>query len=488
MRVIKYLVIVVLLIGLAISCTDRDSAFDDANPAPPEDDGLKMPQKEMRAVWFTTVWNLDIPKFTTVEEHKKHYINTLDKLQELNYNTIIAQVRPKADAFWKSELEPWSTWLAGLGVDPGYDPLEFWIEEAHKRGMELHAWVNPYDITTNKAGFKPAPGSVVEKHPEWTMEYPNTVNGVTYTRIMFRPSHPEVPKYLVKVIKEIADNYDIDGVHFDDYFYPYKDGEAVLDDAEDFKKYGADFAKIEDFRRSCVNSAIEQVSTMLRTDHPGVRFSISPFVDEEKNYNELYADVGLWGKNRWVDFIVPQFYYGTSTITTSSYAIDKKYPVWYNLTDKAPIAGGLGIYRINNTEESAIMDNADLQRQLEYLRRQKSFGSFHYKAGDILLNRGDLQKVLKTMYPTPALIPVVGKTTLPVPAKVGELTLSTNKLTWEPVAVGLRYAIYKISNNRATLIVTTDKTEFELKDRGTYVVSAFNKENSEGAHSEELVF
>lgn len=488
MRIIKYLVVVVLLIGLAISCTDRDKAFNDANPEPPVDNGLKMPQKEMRAVWFTTVWNLDIPKLTSVEDHKKHYVNTLDKLKELNYNTIIAQVRPKADAFWKSDLEPWSTWLAGLGVDPGYDPLEFWIEEAHKRGMELHAWVNPYDITTNKEAFTPAPGSVAAVHPEWTMEYPNPVNGVNYTRIMFRPSHPEVPKYLVKVIKEIADNYDIDGIHFDDYFYPYPVEGAVLDDAEDFKQYGKEYANIHDFRRACVNSAIEQVSNMLKANYPGVRFSISPFVDGPYNYDKLYADLPTWSKKGWVDFIVPQFYNGTSSISTSSYAIDKQYPWWKNNT-VTPLAGGLGIYRVNNSEElNGKMDNADLQRQIEYLRRQQSLGSFNYKAGDILLNRGDLQKVLKTVYSTEALIPVVGKTTLPVPDKVSGLEVSTDKLKWTAAGEGLRYAVYLINGNNATLMATTSNTEFEIKERGTYMVSAVNKENSEGAYSDQLEF
>lgn len=484
MNKIKQIILLTLIVGFVFSCKDRDEAFRKANPKAPET--MQTPKKEIRAVWFTTVWNLDIPKLNpaNINAHKKHYTDMLDELKALNFNAVIAQVRPKADAFWKSDLEPWSTWLAGLGVEPGYDPLAFWIEEAHKRGMELHAWVNPYDITSNKSTFTPAPGSVAAVHPEWTMEYPNDV----YTRIMFRPSHPEVPKYLVKVIKEIADNYDIDGVHFDDYFYPYPENGAVLDDAKDFADYGAGYASIDDFRRACVNSAIEQVSNMLKTHHPNIRFSISPFTDGPYNYSKLYADLPLWSKKGWVDFIVPQLYNGTSSIT-SQYPFETQFTWWVNNT-VTPVAAGLPIYRVNSGEYlNGKMDNIDLAKQLLYVYSNRyGIGTFHYKAGDIISNVGNLQEVLKIAYEKPALIPLLGRTTLPKPDQVTSVAVQGNKLIWAPAGGGSRYAVYRADNNSATLEAITEDIEYILKEAGTYYVSAVNKENNEGKYSDMVEY
>ncbi|NDV78112.1 glycoside hydrolase family 10 protein [Dysgonomonas sp. 511] len=485
MKKLKYLLVTAFLAGFIFSCTDRDDAFNEANYRPIPDPGTveEMPKKEFRAVWFTTVWNLDISKCTNVAAHKKEYTDLLDELVELNINTVVAQVRPKADAFWKSDIEPWSTWLSGLGVDPGYDPLAFWIEEAHKRGMELHAWFNPYDITTDKRNFVPAPGSAPAVHPEWTMEYPNG----QYTRIMFRPSHPDVPDYLVSVIKEVADKYDIDGVHFDDYFYPYPEDGATLDDADDYVKYGAGYASIDDFRRGCVDKAIEKVSTMLKANHPDILFSISPFTDGPYNYNKLYADLTKWSQKGWVDFIVPQLYNGSSSIATY-YPFETQLRWWIQNTS-TPVVSGFPLYRVNNPSElNGKMNNADFSRQLAYAYDSKgNFGGFFYRAKNFMENLGDLQSVIKEYYKDPALRPFMGRATLPTPGKV-TATISGAKLSWSSLGSDLKYVVYKKEDKTARIVTITEDTNYILSDSGIYFVSAVNKDNAEGEVSDFINF
>lgn len=496
MKKLKYLIATAFFAGVIFSCTDRDEAFDEANyrPAPGPDVIEQKPKKEFRAAWFTTVWNLDISKCTDVAKHKKEYTDLLDELVKLNINTIIAQVRPKADAFWRSEIEPWSTWLSGLGVDPGYDPLAFWVEEAHKRGLEIHAWFNPYDITSNTAAFTAAPGSVVALHPEWTMTYPNTADGVTYTRTMFRPSHPNVPDYLVSVIKEVADNYDIDGVHFDDYFYPYPEKGATIDDAKDYADYGAEYATIGDFRRACVNKAIEKVSFMLKKDHPDLLFSVSPYSSVSENYNNLYADLILWSKNGWVDFIVPQLYHGTSALETT--IPFESQLTWWIQNTSTPIVTGFPLYRVNDTKDAlkGRMDNEDFSKQLMYAYESEgNFGGFFYRAKSFVDNLPDIntgegsQTVIKQFYKNPALRPFMGRAIAPTPGKVSA-SISGGKIKWEPVGEGLTYAIYKKENKTGRIIKITKETEYTLSEAGIYFVSAVNRDNMEGELSKSVKF
>lgn len=222
--------------------------------------------KEMRAAWISTVYNLDWPKTKNNEaKQKKEYTDLLDKLKSVGINTAVVQVRPKSDALYKSNINPWSEYLTGTqGKDPGYDPLPFLIEEAHKRGMEFHAWFNPYRITMADESIDKLPANhPAKKNPSWVVKHGN--------KYYYDPGLPEVRKYIVDSIAEVVQNYDIDGVHFDDYFYPG----VSFNDTATYQKYGKGQNK-DDWRRENVNTLLRDVKASIKSIKPNVVFGVSP--------------------------------------------------------------------------------------------------------------------------------------------------------------------------------------------------------------------
>lgn len=277
------------------------------------------PKYEFRAVWIATVDNIDWPTRGNFnpESQKAEFIKILDMHKRNGMNAVVVQIRPATDAFYPSALEPWSQWLTGkqgLAPSPYYDPLRFMIDEAHKRGMEFHAWCNPYRAEFAIGKTPLAADHVTRRYPEWFLTYG--------TQRFFDPGNKDGQQFVVKVVRDIVSRYDIDAIHFDDYFYPYRIAGKEFPDDVSFKKYGNGMTK-GDWRRSNVDSIILMLSQAIKEENPNCRFGISPFCvwrnnnqDPEgsdtragmNNYDDLYANILLWLKEGWIDYVAPQLY------------------------------------------------------------------------------------------------------------------------------------------------------------------------------------
>ncbi len=274
-----------------------------------------------RGAWIATVANIDWPTPEAVGDTAKQQAEMtwiLDSLQSLGINAVIFQVRPTADALYRSEYEPSSHWLMGTqGAPLTYDPLEWTIEQAHNRGMEVHVWLNPYRVNLAKTDTSIiAPNHIFRQHPEWFWCYAK--------QWYFDPGLDATREWICTIVQDIVYRYDIQAIHMDDYFYPYPQGKQALPDEATFAKYPRGFTDIRDWRRDNVNLAIQAISETIRECKPEVQFGISPFgvwrnasVDSTgsatqagiTNYDDLYADIRLWIKNGWIDYVLPQLYW-----------------------------------------------------------------------------------------------------------------------------------------------------------------------------------
>ncbi|MFQ6830533.1 glycoside hydrolase family 10 protein [Butyricicoccus pullicaecorum] len=281
--------------------------------------GTPSASEEMRGVWVSSVYNLDYPSSPTTDPDKlkAEADEILDNCVKWGLNAVFLQVRPSGDALYKSDLFPWSKYLTGsVGTAPqdGFDPLEYWVEAAHKRGLELHAWINPYRITRSKdTEWNSLPSTHPAKmNPDWVVKYSD---GNYY----FNPGIPEVRDLVTRGAVEIVQNYDVDGLHMDDYFYPGTD----FNDAATYQKYGSSFSNIADFRRDSVNQLVAQLDTAVHNIDPNIQFGISPSgiwankstdprgsnTNGSEHYVSSYADSLYWIENGLVDYIIPQIYW-----------------------------------------------------------------------------------------------------------------------------------------------------------------------------------
>ena len=274
-----------------------------------------------RGAWIATVANIDWPSEEAVgdmEKQQAEMIWLLDSLESIGINAIIFQVRPTADALYKSELEPTSHWLVGTqGGNLSWDPLEWTIKQAHQRHMEVHVWLNPYRVNLAKTDTSViCADHIWRKHPEWFWEY----NKQWY----FDPGLDVTREWICTIVSDIVTRYDIQAIHMDDYFYPYPVGGKPLPDAKTFAKYPRGFTDIADWRRNNVNLAIQDIHRTIKECNKNVQFGISPFgvwrnasVDSTgsattagiTNYDDLYADIRLWIKSGWIDYVLPQLYW-----------------------------------------------------------------------------------------------------------------------------------------------------------------------------------
>lgn len=293
---------------------------------------VKEQREQLRGVWVSTVYNLDFPskKGLTELEYKQEYIKVLDNIENLNMNSVIFQVRPKLDAFYKSNINPWSEYLTGTqGVSPNWDPLEWMIQETHKRGLEFHAWFNPYRVTTGSEQLSDlSPSNWAVKNPQYVFSF----NG----KLQLNPGEPEVIKHINDSVMEVVQNYDIDAVHFDDYFYPFKNGDNWYAAGEEatYNKYGNGLSR-DDWRRNNVDKLVQTVHDSIKSynaeNNKKVQFGISPFGiwghkdlhpdgsiegtgsltprTSRASYDDQFADTRKWVKNNWIDYIVPQIYW-----------------------------------------------------------------------------------------------------------------------------------------------------------------------------------
>ena len=357
---------------------------------------FSQPKYEFRAVWVATVDNIDWPSrgnYNT-ELQKAEFIRQLDMHQRNGMNAVIVQVRPACDAFYASSIEPWSQWLTGQqgrAPVPFYDPLEFMIMETHKRGMEFHAWCNPYRAVfqsghyttklikqgrhTKKVqvwhnGSSITSSHVTVEHPDWVLAYGETK--------YLDPGNKDVQLYVNAVIKDMLSRYDVDAIHFDDYFYPYRIGGVAFPDDVSYAKYGQGMDK-EAWRRSNVDSVILMLHRTIRETKKTCKFGISPFgvwrnlskdslgsdtQAGQTNYDDLYADILLWVKNGWIDYVVPQLYW---EFEFKRAAFGTLLDWWSKSHFDRPCYVGLGFYRAGSNQYWR--DVTQLPRQLRAIRQ-----------------------------------------------------------------------------------------------------------------------
>lgn len=329
---------------------------------------------EFRGVWVATVDNIDWPSRGNynADSQRTEFIKLLDMHQRNGMNAMIVQIRPVTDAFYPSQYEPWSEFLTGKQGRPPmpyYDPLEFMINETHKRGMEFHAWMNPYRAVFNIGTSSIAPNHITRIHPEWFLTYGD--------KKYFDPGNKEAQQYVCNVVKDVVSRYAVDAVHFDDYFYPYRIAGKEFPDNANYLRYGNGINK-DDWRRSNVDSIILMLSKAIKEANPSCQFGISPFgvwrnddkdPDGSKtkagqtNYDDLYADIVLWLKNNWIDYVAPQLYWEFGH-KAAPYEVLLDW--WSKHTYGKNCYIGLGIYRAGSN--SAWKDNTQLPRQIEALR------------------------------------------------------------------------------------------------------------------------
>ncbi len=307
---------------------------------------LSVQSKErVRATWIATVAHIDWPHEETIgnsEQQKQDLIAFIDQLGAVGINTIFFQARPTADALYASQIEPVSHWLTGeqgeWGEAVAWDPLAVAIEEAHKRGIALHAWINPYRVNIGKIKIEDlADNHPMRVHPEWFWEYG--------TQWYFDPSLEETRVWLCNVVRDIVERYEVDGIHMDDYFYPYPIKGEVLPDADRFEAAPRGFEHIEDWRRDNVNLTIREVSRTVRGTRKGVEFGISPFGIYKTNFEQLYADIVLWAQEGWIDYVVPQLYWAIDSTSETDYAALAR---WWgkSLPEKCQLYTGHAMYRM----------------------------------------------------------------------------------------------------------------------------------------------
>ena len=275
--------------------------------------------REFRGVWVVTALNLDYPSKPTTNSSilKTQAINILDTAKSLGFNAIILQVRPSGDAFYKSKIFPWSKYLTGKqdrAPSDNFDPLSFYIQEAHKRGLELHAWINPYRITASSfdSNTNLSPTNPAVLHPDWVVKYSDN-------KLYLNPGIPQVRKLIIDGVEEIIRNYNIDGIHLDDYFYPGTD----FPDSKTFKAYGKGYSTIANWRRANNDKLIEGIHNLIHKIKPKIKFGVSPtgiWANRSQNiygsntkgkqsYYDLYSDTRGWVKKKYLDYIAPQIYW-----------------------------------------------------------------------------------------------------------------------------------------------------------------------------------
>jgi uncharacterized lipoprotein YddW (UPF0748 family) len=373
------------------------------------------PKYEFRGVWIATVDNIDWPTNGNwnADKQKAEFISILDMHQRNGMNAMIVQVRPAADAFYPSAYEPWSQWLTGTQgkpPSPYYDPLKFMIEETHKRGMEFHAWINPYRAVFKLKESSIAPNHITRIHPEWFLNYGD--------KKYFDPGNKEAQQFLVKVVRDIVKRYDIDAIHMDDYFYPYRIPGKEFPDENSYRKSGSTLSK-DDWRRSNTDSIIRALSIAIKQEKKLCRFGISPFSvwrNKDKdpvrgsdsragqtNYDDLYADILLWLKNGWIDYVTPQLYLeiGHDKI---DYATMLDW--WSRNSFGRDVYIGHGIYRAGG-KEKAWNDPKELPNQIKLLRRYPNVqGSVYFSSKTFSRNPNGWNDSLRNnYYRYPALLP-----------------------------------------------------------------------------------
>jgi len=405
------------LLYCLFGCSIGTSLFVAAQPS--------SPQTEFRGVWVASVENIDWPsrKGLSVAEQKAEFIHLLDMHKHNGMNAIVMQIRPAGDAFYPSQYEPWSEYLngkQGLPPTPYYDPLQFMIDETHKRGMEFHAWLNPYRAVFNINKSSVSPSHITKIHPDWFLSF----GTVKY----FNPGLPQVREHVARIVKDLVLRYDIDGIHMDDYFYPYRITGKDFPDEATFRKYGNGMNK-DDWRRSNCDSIIKLIYETISTNSARVKFGVSPFgvwrnKDKDAdgsntragqtNYDDLYANILLWLKMGWIDYVAPQLYWERGHKLCD---FDTLLNWWSTHTYGRHLYIGQAIYRAGTN--TAWRDKNELPNEIKNIRaNHHTQGSIYFSSKNFDSNpNGWSDSLRRNYYALPALIPPMPWVDSILPAK-----------------------------------------------------------------------
>jgi uncharacterized lipoprotein YddW (UPF0748 family) len=392
-----------------------------------------------------TVNNIDWPSKPglSTEQQKREVMDILNMHSKNGMNAIIMQIRPASDAFYKSELEPWSKYLTGTqgkAPSPFYDPLQFWIEECHQRNMEFHAWLNPFRVAQN-ANEPLAANHVAFKHPDWVVNYGD--------KLYFDPGIPQTREFVIKVVTDIVSRYDVDAIHFDDYFYPYPLKEDFPDESS-FNQYNRGFLAAQKafWRRDNVDLFIHALSVNIKKTKPWVKFGISPFgvwrnrTDDPDgsettagttNYDHLYADILKWQKNGWIDYCLPQLYWQIGHQSVDFVTLSKW---WAEHAYNRAMYIGQAVYKLEaNSTIQEWKDPDQLVKQIQIIRQIPSLGgsafysSVHFKR-DLF---GFDQSLRDKLYKFPALVPPMPWIDNKAPEPPTHFKKRGHKLKWKSV-------------------------------------------------------
>ncbi|MBX5451129.1 MAG: family 10 glycosylhydrolase [Thermogemmatispora sp.] len=373
--------------------------------------------RQLRGVWIATVANLDWPSRpglpATVQQKEARLL--LDQVRSLGFNAVFVQVRPLGDAFYPSRYAPWSAYLSGVqGRSPGYDPLAFLLREAHRRNLEFHAWLNPFRVSFHDSLAALAPTNPARQHPEWVMRYARA--------LYLNPGLPAVRRLLVATVEELLRRYDVDGIHLDDYFYPYPIDKLPLPDWQTYRQYGAGrYHSIADWRRANVNELIAALAQTIHRLRPSAKFGVSPFgvwrnrgsdpsgsatETAVTSYDSLYADTRTWIRHQWLDYIVPQLYWPIG-FHRADYATLVRW--WVHEVEgwRVHLYIGQAAYKLGSG--GAWNDAEELRRHLRFdLGFSSIKGELFFRLGSLVADPLGFARWLRTaFYHYPALIPVM---------------------------------------------------------------------------------
>lgn len=461
------------------------------------------PKREFRGAWMHTVYQDQYHKQNT-QQNQAYLRDQLDKLKAAGVNAVVFQVRPQADAFYPSELEPWSRFLTDNGAAPvpAWDPLQFMINEAHARGMELHAWLNPYRVTTSAKQTLPK-NHVYHQHPEWFVRYDG--------KLYFDPALPQSREFITKVVMDIVNRYDVDGIHFDDYFYPYPVKGQEFPDSASYAKYGKG-ADRGDWRRHNVDLLIEGLHNEIAATKPWVIFGISPFgiwrnkasdprgseTNGLQNYDALYADVLLWAREGWIDYLLPQLYWDLQNKAASYLTLVD----WWNRNAEGRhmyVGQDIGV-TMKKPDIAPSTEATQLRHKIELTRSAENIGGNCWWPGySITRNDGGVADSLaRDLQSTIALVPEYPWISTTKPS-APETALKDGKLIWNASAAAgraddvVKYAVYRFApgakidtSDPSAIQAVVWGTEYPATTPGTYVVTALTRVNQESEPSEAV--
>ena len=471
----------------------------------------RYPKREMRAVWIATIANIDWPSSSGLssEQQQKEFLELLDLCKAYNMNTVVFQIRPASDAFYASEFEPWSQWLTGKqgkSPDPFYDPLKFASTECHKRGIDLHVWINPYRAVSDVNSNRTSPAHISNVHPEWFITYGKTK--------IFDPGLPETRNYVTKIVGDIVRRYDIDAIHMDDYFYPYRIAGVEFPDDRSFKDYprGYSASQRDDWRRHNVDMIIQQLHDSIKSIKPWVEFGISPFgvwrnaqkdpagsktKAGQTNYDDLFADIVKWEQNQWIDYVTPQIYWEIGK-EIADYKIIADW--WSHNTYGTQLFIGHGLYKLDpEAKEKSWQSSNEIINQVKLNRKHSTIsGSIFYSAKFLRKNPLEVhQRLQERYYRYPALTPANERITPLIPKDPGNALIKVSderlQFSWEKGENTKSFVIYQFSRFQrinikkpARIFLTTSdnsvtylRNELTDPDRYRYVVTAISQTNTE---------